>query len=182
MQVGAAIHKLRKDRKMTLLELSKKSGVALATLSRMENGRMTGTLDSHIRIAEALGIRFTDLYKDLVTSKKQVELPKKSAAEVSPHKKPYLFEILASKISNKKMMPCLFKIHKGGSTDTEETKTGIEKFIYIIDGRIDAHINDEKYSLNKGSTLYFDSSIPHHFKNTGNGEAVFISVTSPPTL
>ena len=43
--IGKIIHKLRKDRKMTLVELAQKSGVALATLSRMENGRMTGTLE-----------------------------------------------------------------------------------------------------------------------------------------
>ena len=45
MLIGEIIHRLRKEKKMTLVELAEKSGVALATLSRIENGRMTGTLN-----------------------------------------------------------------------------------------------------------------------------------------
>ena len=66
MHVGEIIHKLRKSKKMTLLELSNTSGVALATLSRMENGKMTGTLESHMNICKALEVNLPDLYKDAI--------------------------------------------------------------------------------------------------------------------
>jgi transcriptional regulator with XRE-family HTH domain len=183
MHIGYTIHKLRKERKMTLLELSKKSGVALATLSRIENGKMTGTLDSHMRVAESLEISFTDLYKDLVISKKQIEVQKKSSEpDVFIHDKSATSEMLASKVLNKKMMPVLIRMHKNGVTHKEETKPGIEKFVYILDGKIDASVGEETYHLTRGDTLYFDSSLPHHFKNLGATEARLISVSCPPTL
>ena len=183
MNVGDIIHRLRKERKMTLLELSQKSGVALATLSRVENGKMTGTLDSHMRIAEALETTLPDFYKNLSGSRKTVEVRiKKRVVDVFVHNRSSTSEILASKAMNKKMMPIMVKIAKGGNTHKEETKPGVEKFIYILDGKIEAHLGEENYALTKGDTLYFESSLPHYFKNTGTGEARIISVVSPPAL
>lgn len=183
MHVGEIIHNLRKERKMTLLELSQKSGVALATLSRIENGRMTGTLESHMNISKALEITLPDLYKDLSLSKKEVELQtKETRTDVFVYDKKSSSEMLASKVLNKKMMPILMKIHKGGNTHKEETKIGVEKFIYVLDGKVEANIGDKIYNLTKGDTLYFESSIPHYFRNIGQGESRLICVISPPVL
>lgn len=183
MHVGEIIHKARKEKRMTLVELSSKSGVALATLSRIENGKMTGTLDSHMRIAQALEISLTDLYRDLGLSKKQVEIQAgKAKTDVFIHDKAAAQEVLATKVTNKKMMPVLIKINKGGSTQKEETKVGVEKFIYVLEGKIEAAIGDENYTLAKGDTLYFDSSIPHRFRNAGSGESRLLAVTCPPGI
>lgn len=183
MHVGEIIHKLRKAKKMTLLELSNESGVALATLSRIENGKMTGTLESHMNICKALEINLPDLYKDLSASRKTVEMrPKAVRADVFVHDNKAASEMLASNFMNKKMMPVLVRIGKSGRTHSEETKSGVERFIYILDGKIEANVGSNKYNLVKGDTLYFESSVPHHFNNNGIGEARFISVTTPPAL
>ena len=183
MHVGDIINRLRKERKLTLVELSEKSGVAVATLSRIENARMTGTLDSHMAICNALQIALPDLYNDLSLSKKTVEVQTKAArTEVFVHDKKTTSEMLAANVLNKKMMPTMIKISRGGFTHKEETKVGVEKFIYILDGKVGAFVGKEKYDMAKGDTLYFESSLPHHFKNIGTGEARLICVISPPAL
>ncbi|MDD5495533.1 MAG: XRE family transcriptional regulator [Candidatus Omnitrophica bacterium] len=183
MEIGSVLHDLRKEKGMTLAELADKSGVALATLSRMENGKMTGTLESHMKICEALGITLPDLYKDLAPSKKTVEVKTgKSHSDVFVHNKKSSSEMLAANALNKKMLPVLIKLQRGGATHKEETKPGIEKFIYILEGKIEAVIGNEKHNLIKGDTLYFNSSIPHHFRNLATGETVLISVMSPPAV
>ena len=180
MHVGELIRKFRKEKKMTLLELSEKSGVALATLSRMENGKMTGRLESHIKICAALEITLPELYKDLPTSKKIIELHTKTGnADVFIHNKKSSSEILISSAASKKMTPVMVTISENSSTNNEEAKPGIERFVYVLDGKIEAYIGEEKYNLTKGDTLYFAASIPHHFKNTGGGAAHLITVTSP---
>lgn len=166
---------------MTLQELSEKSGVALATLSRIENGRMTGTLDSHINICESLEITLPELYRDLPSSKKKLDVKTRGTeSKVSIHDKKSSSEILASNIQNKKMLPILMKIAKGGHTNMEETKPGVEKFIYVLDGKSEAIIGENKYALAQGDTIYFDSSVPHHFKNIGTGETRLVVVSCPP--
>ena len=183
MHVGEIIHNIRRERKITLLELSRKSGVALATLSRIENGKMTGTLKSHICVANALEVSLPELYKNLDASKRQVEVQIRNArADVIVRDKRLSSEILASKVSNKKMMPVMIKIGPGGATHREETRPGIEKFIYILDGKLEAAIGEENYCLAKGDTLYFESFLTHQFKNTGKGEARLLVVTCPPII
>ena len=183
MHVGEIIHKKRKEKKMTLLELSEKSGVALATLSRMENGKMTGTLQSHIDICKALEITLPELYMDLPASKKTLEVKtKKPVAEARMHDRKFSSEILVANAAAKKMMPALIKIEKGARTQGEENRSGVEKFIYILEGKVEVKIGEEIYNLGSGDTLYFDSSLAHQFKNTGAAEARLISVTCPPTL
>ena len=183
MVIGEIIHRLRKEKKMTLVELAEKSGVALATLSRVENGRMTGTLSSHMKICKALEIDIIELYKDLSLSKKAVEIrSRKAQLEVSFHSKNVSSQMLIQNAMNKKMTPFMIKINKGGSTHKEATKSGVEKFIYIAAGKIEAVIGEEKYHLVKGETLYFDSSAPHYFKNTGLGDASLVCVVCPPLI
>ena len=48
MHVGTLINRVRKEKRMTLVALAKKSGVALATLSRIENGKMTNALPGRV--------------------------------------------------------------------------------------------------------------------------------------
>jgi len=181
MEIGNIVKGLRKEKKMTLAELSAKSGVAVATLSRIENGKMTGTLDSHINISKALEVALPDMYRDLSDSRKTLEVrEKRKGPEVLSHNKKFSSEILASNTLNKKMMPAMMRIEKGGATTRQETRIGIEKFVYIVEGKLEATIGKEKYNLTQGDTLYFESSIPHAFKNTGTGEARLISVTCPP--
>ena len=110
MNIGTTINRLRKESEMTLVELADKSGVALATLSRMENGKMTGTVKSHKRICDALGVMLPDLYKNLYSARKSVDIhSKKAPAQVFIHDKRSSEEMLASKASGKKMMPVLIK-------------------------------------------------------------------------
>ena len=65
--LGMRIKELRKARRLTLVEVAKKTGIDQATLSRIENGRMTGTLDSHMKIAAVLNLTLPELYQDVLT-------------------------------------------------------------------------------------------------------------------
>ncbi len=51
MKVGNRVREIRKAKKVTLVELSKQTGIAQATLSRIETGSMVGTVESHRKIA-----------------------------------------------------------------------------------------------------------------------------------
>jgi len=76
MKIGKKLRLLRKTQKVTLNELSKKSGVQVATLSRMENDIMVGTLESHIAICQGLGISLSTLYLEIEEDTMKVHVSK----------------------------------------------------------------------------------------------------------
>jgi len=183
MYIGKKIKALRKEQGMSLSVLSEESGVQIATLSRMENNKMTGTLESHILIAKALGVDVTKLYSDIIKEDSRVDIQKEpSSSDVFVHSNKSSYEILTTKVLSKKMMPILLKVEPGGQTSPEENKVGTEKFVYILEGKAEVTIGDETYSLSKGNTLYFDASLKHFFLNSNKSTAKLLCVITPPAL
>ena len=172
MKIGNRIKALRKEKNMTLDELAKKSGVALATLSRMENNKMTGTLDSHKNICKTLGTSLADLYRDIEA------VPKGKQTEYFSSTTKAKQELLVTKTQNKKIIPLMLKIEPEGRTQKETDNLGIEKFLYIMSGSIEATVGNEKYNLKQGDSLYFDASLEHVFKNRSKTECRALCIMS----
>ncbi len=183
MKIGKRMRLLRKEKDITLEELSEKSGVALATLSRMENNKMAGTLASHNKICKALGVSISELYRELEDETKTVEaVPKYKRTEHFIHARKAKYELLVTKTLDKKIMPLMMKLASGGKTQKEQNKPGVEKFIYMIAGTLEAIVGNETHTLKRGDSLYFDASLPHVFKNNAKTEAEAMCIISPPAL
>ena len=184
--VGARLRMLRKSQKVTLVELAKSSGVDAATISRVETGQMTGTLESHMRLSTALGVKLTDLYAGIEEArvKDAVSIqPPSARSDVYVHQAgKSSLAMLTTDVLRKKLMPVLITIEPGGSTHREEAKVGTERFLYMLDGELEAKIGEATHQLKRGSTLYFDASIPHHLRNPGRRTARCLSVVTPPVL
>jgi transcriptional regulator with XRE-family HTH domain len=183
MNIGSVIRNLRKSQGLTLLKLSEMSKVALATLSRIETGKMTGTLESHMQIARALGLTLPQFYSEVDKLKtSQKEPSEEYRANMFVHNKGASSIILAKDIFTKKMLPVLIELKPGGKTHKEELKVGTEKFIYVFSGKIEVIIGVSKEILAKGATLYFDASQPHYIRNIGKGKAICLCIVTPVSL
>ena len=43
---------------------------------------------------------------------------------------------------------------------------GVE-FIYVIQGTLSVHMNDEEHALDAGDAIYFDATVPHAYRRSG---------------
>lgn len=64
VELGKTIRRLRIERNWTLKELSDKTGIQPATLSRMENNKMIGSLDAFNALAEAFRMKLSELFQE----------------------------------------------------------------------------------------------------------------------
>ncbi len=181
MFIGDKLTALRKAKRMTLSELAEISGVQLATLSRIENKKMVGTLESHMHIAKALGIDVTELYKDIKPAS-LITIEPGAKTDMFTHSEHSSYEILTKNVLHKKMMPVLIRIEQGGKTNKEQNQNGAEKFLFVLEGQVEVLINDQTIILRKNNTLYFDAGISHFYRNSGKGTARLISVVTPVSL
>jgi mannose-6-phosphate isomerase-like protein (cupin superfamily) len=149
----------------------------------MENNKMTGTLDSHLKISKVLGISLSELYKGVEDENKPAEsLPRKKRTEHLTHSSKVKCEFLVTNYLEKKILPALLTISPGGATQKEENRPGVEKFIYVLSGAIEAFVGEKNFFLKSEDSLYFDASLSHHFKNASENESSAIYVISPPSL
>jgi quercetin dioxygenase-like cupin family protein len=184
--IGGRLRALRKAQKIRLVELAKASGVDAATISRIETGRMTGTLECHMKLARALGVKLTEVYAGIEEAQAKgavtVQAPS-GRSEVYVHQAgKSSMAMLTTEVLKKKLMPVLITLEPGGSTQKEEAKVGTEKFVYVLEGTLEGKVGEEVHQLRRGSTLYFDASLPHSLRNVGEKRARCLSVTTPPVL
>ncbi len=181
--LGARIKSLRRESKMTLVEIAKKTGVDQATLSRIENGHMTGTLNSHMKIAQTLGLSLPELYQDVIKKHSDLADQKtKQRLETFSHSSGAIAELLTSGVLQKKMMPILLKIKGKGHTETEEYPFGTERFVYVLKGSVNVHVGTEARLVSAGESFYFSAAHPHHFQNPNKTEIQCLSVMTPASL
>jgi transcriptional regulator with XRE-family HTH domain len=183
MYIGSRIKELRKQRHIKLYELAEKCGVQIATLSRMEHNKMTGTLDSHLKIADALGIELSELYSNLNKgdSIEEPELNASSSPEVFIYNEAARHEILTNNVNRKKMIPLLLRIDPGGQTSPETNAFGTEKFIYTIEGELETMISNKPFLLAKNHGLYFDGSKNHYYRNISSQPCTALVIATQST-
>lgn len=64
VRLGNTIKRLRKEKNLNMTDLARLSGIQLATLSRIENNKMIGSLSCHIELARALGIKLSEFFEE----------------------------------------------------------------------------------------------------------------------
>lgn len=180
MRVGKRVRELRKAKKITLVELSKQTGIAQATLSRIETETMTGTVESHRKIAEALGLGLAELYAPLDRRYQEIVHAKKEVPrKVSHQGKGCQVELLTQEVTKKKITPLEMTLAGNTKTSLERNERGVEKFVWVLDGELEVMLEKETYVVKTGETLYFDASLPHRFSNPRAKTAKLFIAVSP---
>ncbi len=179
-ELGGRIRNLRRQKKITLIELAKITGVAQATLSRMETGLMIGTVKSHQKIAEALGISLGELYGGIDSRYDRIgHHPASAERKIFAKTDQMRCELLTQEISKKKIIPLLITLTSHGKSETERLERGVEKLLFVLEGTVTVQLEEKEYTLNPHDTLYFDASIPHQLSNPGSKQAKVFCAVSP---
>lgn len=181
--LGQRIRTLRKKRGITLVEMAEKTGVAQATLSRIETGSMTGTVESHEKISEVLGIGLAELYTGVDRRYEEIEhIDNNTPRPVTHQTNAFKFELLTQESSRKKITPILITIQGEKEIPEERSERGVEKFFYVLEGSVTVQVEKETFELKEQETLYFDASLPHKIMNPHQGRARILVAVSPSKL
>lgn len=178
--LGQNIRSLRESRKLTLKQVSSNTGIDVATLSRIENGKMTGTIQSHMSIAKVLGVRLPDLYEKAIEGERKPATANLSG--IFSHSGGSLSELLTSGVLQKRMMPVRLRLRAKAKTVTEELPLGTDRFTYVLSGKVDLVIKNVSHPLSEGESLYFNASLPHYFSNLTKTPSTCLIVTTPAVL
>ena len=189
MEIGKKIGDLRRQKGMTLKELSKKSSVSLSLLSMVERDISAPTVRTLEKIVRALETSISSLYLEMENSKPGKAKPGKVSVvhkkhrkklEMGPERGKAHYELLTPDYQRKlqfvyihfpvKGKPGQFISHEG------------EECGLILEGRLKAIIGDHEFILEEGDSIYFDSTIPHLMENAGQIEVRAFWVNTPSTF
>ncbi len=131
------IGRVRKDRGLTLQQLADQTGLTRSMLSKIENFRITPSLPSLARIANALGTTTADLLIGLDEKPNVVVVRKTERTRIQrdhPHSK-LVYEALAHTRPQKLMEPFLVEVPVGDARKERLPHEG-EEFFMVLHGSI----------------------------------------------
>lgn len=186
--LGARLRKLRKARQLTLTGLASLSGVAVSTISKIENGALSPTLDKVLRLAAGLDMTIGQLIGDeesADTSPNSRFAPSREGDGIVIDTKNYVYRYLCAELTNKRMVPIHARIKTSSLRDFGPLERhGGEEFLVVMEGEVVVH--SEFYApvtLKRGESIYLDSTMGHAYLSAGDGEAeVFCICTEPQRL
>ena len=112
LKLGQRIKDIRSKLGITLEEASQRTGLARSTLSKIENEQISPTFQAMQKLAFGLQIDMPQLFEP---PRKKVATARRDITKTGlgkPHPTPtYEHELLATQLSNKKMMPFKSRIH-----------------------------------------------------------------------
>jgi transcriptional regulator with XRE-family HTH domain len=181
---GALLKALRLQKRLTLAEVSHRTGLPVSTISKVENNKMSLSYDKLQAISTGLGIDVGVLFKPATEPLAESTSGRRSihkigaGRRVETHLTSYLY--LASELLNKRFIPLLCEI-RARSLDAfgEMVRHPGEEFTYVLEGALEIHSHlYAPVRLQAGESIYFDSSMPHAYIATSKGPCKVLMICS----
>ncbi|MGO4560246.1 helix-turn-helix domain-containing protein [Mesorhizobium sp. 2RAF21] len=180
IDVGGLIRKARKEKRLTLQDISKKSGISVPQLSKAENGKARLTVDLTLLIAEALDIPVGSI----LSATKPASQTRRSITRANGgsvyERNGMRFEALCDDLLDQHS--AFWRVELTARTFEENggwhDHVG-EEFIHVISGKLELHtIHYEPAILNAGDSIIFDGEMRHAYVAHGETPAVMLMSNS----
>ena len=171
--VGSRLREARKSRRLTLMQLSALSGVAVSTISKAERGEIALTYDKFAALGRGLALDLGALFADPGKTPRPLRpCLTRRGGEVVHDTAQYGYGMLAAGLQGKRMMPMLAHIHARSTGDFPAyIRHDGQEFVYVLAGSLKLCFEDgSSFDLGRGDSLYFDSSVGHLYLSRGKGD------------
>lgn len=175
-QVGARLRVIRKAQKLTLKQLSERSGVALSTLSKMELAQVSVSYEKLAAAARALGVDIAQLFSPAMTASDSIQptvvrTAIDSAAGYSTGN--YDYHPMAGDFPGRSMTPMYARIFARELTQFDDyIRHPGQEFALVLSGQVRIQFETgESITIGCRETAYFNSSIGHIYLALGDDGA-----------
>jgi XRE family transcriptional regulator, regulator of sulfur utilization len=177
--VGPRIKALREGMELSLRDLAGRSGVSAPMLSQVERGETSPTLATAARIASGLELSLSQLLRlDESDGVSVVRASDRRRGGGREHR----YEVLTPPLPGLRAEVSLHTLAPGASTagpdDPPMHEPGSRETAVVERGPVRLVCGDAVHDLDEGDSVTFDSDLPHHFENPGEGEARFYAIVA----
>jgi transcriptional regulator with XRE-family HTH domain len=180
--VGVNIKRVREGQGINLRQFAKNVGLSASFISQVETGQASPSVATLKMIADELHTTVGNLIGEQQAAAVSPVMREADRKHLGQPGKGIDIYLLTSPDPNKQMEPLLFKLDRKATAGKAQYKHFGQEFVMAIKGAIELNLNDQVYVLHKGDSIYFNSNMPHSFKNIGKEKAEAIWVITPPTF
>ena len=177
VNIGRALRALRTKHDLSIRALAEKSGLAVNTLSLIENDKTSPSVATLQQLAVALEMPITAFFEN-GSSKNRVAYIKASdhSGVAFAHG---TLDDLGAGLTDRTVEPFVVTINPNANSGTQPIVHTGHEFVFCLEGRIVYTIEDHTYLLEPGDSLLFESHLPHRWQNVEAVPARAILVLCP---
>ena len=176
LQLGNRLSSLRKRKKMTLDDLSAKSGVSKSILSQIERDLSNPTVTQISRISEALGEKLSDFFSKIEVEEENSIESSKETPSITSRDGLCELNILGAGETVNWLQWYILEMKPKGVLDSGSHGPKTFENLTIIEGQIEVSFGESKEKLSKGDTFRFQSNRDHTLKNISKQKAQVLMV------
>jgi transcriptional regulator with XRE-family HTH domain len=175
--IGTRLLRLRRQAGLTLVSVAQRTGVSASFLSSLEHGNANPSIATLQKLAQLYNTNLLSFFTESKHSRRLVRARDRKILRPNPG---VSMELLA--LGTAKMEPHLFRIAPGATSGGSYDHEG-EEFIFVLQGQFEIWLDEvERYVMDAGDSLYFESTHAHRWRNVGNKETLLLWVNTPPTF
>ncbi|MDI5934303.1 cupin domain-containing protein [Halomonas sp. M4R5S39] len=178
--VGSRLRQLRNARGLSQRELAKRAGVTNSTISLVEQNSVSPSVSSLKKILDALPVSISAFFAGDELSQPRPFYPADELTEIGDGH--LSWRLVAARRPDRSMSIIHERYPPGADTGEEMLEHEGEEGGVVISGTVEITVNGEAAVLGAGDAYYFDSRLPHRFRNVGETECVIVSANTPPTF
>ena len=178
LSIGVNIRRYRAAEELTLKELAERSGVSIATISKIENGKISGGFETIYKIARGLGVLVTEIIIDDTGGKEGLAVRRRDKTDVH---RTALYDYYPQAFRRAGALnPYVMVIHARAVPDARDWSVHDgEEVVLVLSGSIDLHRENAKpVRLDTGGSACFDSGRRHCFVCVSGRPARILSVST----
>ncbi|MCV2403070.1 XRE family transcriptional regulator [Marinomonas sp. C2222] len=164
LELGKRVKSIRLTRGWTLEEVSKKTGIARSTLSKIENDQVSPSFTIVQKLIKGLEMELPQLFVEASESSiaGRRDITRKGKGESHPTST-YEHELLNYSISRKKMVPFKTRVRARSFEEFKEwVRHDGEEFLLVLKGKINFFSElYEPIELKEGDSVYYDATMGH---------------------
>ena len=176
-EIGKNIRRIRKRKKLTLVDLANGTGFTKGYLSRVENSDKAPPVSTLLRIAKFFKVSMSALFGETPEPQSCSLVKKSERREMARNGSQYgySFETLAHNFPDKTMAPYILTIPANIEESPFFEHPG-EEMMFVLKGLFKLVHDGIEYLLEEGDCLYFDASKPHQGIALGGSEVKVLIV------
>ena len=180
VDVGTRLRLLRTQKGLSQRELARRAGVTNATISLIESNRMNPSVGALKRVLDGLPIGMSEFFSSSPSNAGKVFWRSDELVEIG--KGPVSFRQVGGNLFGRKLQMLKERYEPGADTGRVSLKHDGEEGGIVVQGRIEVTVGTQRRVLSAGDAYFFDSRLPHRFRNVGDSPCELISACTPPTF
>ena len=177
VDIGQRLRDIRAERGLSIRDLAKKSGLNVNTLSMIENGKTSPSLETLQQLAFSLEMHITAFF--------ETNTPKNEIVHYKANQRPSVafahgtLEDLGAGMPRRGAETFLVTLNPNSNSGQNLiVHTGRES-VFCLDGQLTYTIEDQTFVLEAGDSLFFEAHLQHRWQNNGAVPARSLLVLCP---